>query len=188
MLIHGHYKNNKYTPTYKTWLSMKQRCNNPHAPNYALYGGRGIKICKEWNDNFIAFLSDMGERPKGTSLDRINSNGDYCKENCRWATPKEQSMNLRTTYIIEYNGEVDSVHGWSERLGVSYSVIKYNHKHGLPLDKKRRDETLYGKKYKNRTVKEWADILGVKYFTLVRYVRLHGFEAAIDFYGSRGAL
>ena len=188
MIIHGHFANGKGTPTYRTWNAMKQRCNNCNAPNYYLYGGRGIKICKEWNDSFIAFLSDMGERPKGTTLDRIDSNGDYCKENCRWATPKEQSMNLRTTNIIVYDGITDSVHGWCERLGVSASVIKNNHEHGLPLGTLRRSETLYGKTYRGLSIREWAKKLGVKYFTLILYIRKHGFEKAIEYYGSRGAL
>jgi hypothetical protein len=80
--------------TYKTWKEMRNRCNNPNADNYKWYGGRGVKIAKEWGD-YVVFLSDMGERPEGKTLDRIDSDGDYCPENCKWSTPKEQAITNR---------------------------------------------------------------------------------------------
>jgi hypothetical protein len=84
--------------TYKTWASMKQRCLNPKAPNYHLYGGRGIGICEQWlgEDGFSKFLLDVGERPDGKTLDRYpDKDGDYKLGNVRWATPTEQSRNRR---------------------------------------------------------------------------------------------
>lgn len=86
------------SPTYHSWLSMKQRCRNPLAAGFSLYGGRGISICSEWMDKdtgFLAFLSDMGERPAGTTLDRIDVNKGYYAANCRWASSKEQCRNTR---------------------------------------------------------------------------------------------
>lgn len=85
---HGYYG----TPTYSSWASMKRRCDNPNETPYRYYGGRGITYCSEWAD-FRNFLRDMGDRPKGTTLDRIDSNGNYTKTNCRWATKREQSLN-----------------------------------------------------------------------------------------------
>lgn len=80
--------------TYASWANMRARCNTPGAAGYANYGGRGIKVCARW-DSFENFLADMGERPKGTSLDRVNANGDYAPDNCRWATPTVQLLNRR---------------------------------------------------------------------------------------------
>lgn len=80
--------------TYRSWKEMRQRCNNPNSTQWKWYGGRGIKICPEWDD-YIVFLKDMGERPEGKTIDRINSDGDYSKGNCKWSTAKEQAVTNR---------------------------------------------------------------------------------------------
>jgi hypothetical protein len=92
-VTHGHSASGIITPTYTSWYAMRGRCLNPRNPKYARYGGRGIKICAEWM-TFEGFISSMGERPAGTTLDRFpNRDGDYEPSNCRWATASEQAFN-----------------------------------------------------------------------------------------------
>lgn len=90
---------------YYSWQSMKQRCTNPNADGFHRYGGRGISVCDEWLHSFETFLKDMGSRPDGTSIERINSDDGYYPENCRWATSKEQSRNRCDNRIITAFGE-----------------------------------------------------------------------------------
>jgi len=94
-LKHGHARN--YTavesPEYRAWRAAKHRCSNPNDKFYKNYGGRGIVMCLEWRASFAVFLADMGPRPAGHSLDRIDNDGPYALANCRWATPKQQANN-----------------------------------------------------------------------------------------------
>lgn len=94
---HGHGSASGVSPTYNSWVGMIARCTSPTHKSYARYGGRGIKVCKRWLDSFENFLTDMGERPDGLSIDRIDVNGNYTLKNCRWATATEQAREKRKT-------------------------------------------------------------------------------------------
>lgn len=110
------------TPIYKIWHGIKSRCleNNE---NCAKYYDRGIKVCQRWSESFDAFESDMGPRPPGTSIDRIDNNGNYEPGNCRWATTVQQNRNKRSNRLIEYNGTTQPLSVWAEKTGISRVTI-----------------------------------------------------------------
>ncbi len=121
--IHGKSK----TPEYSCWRSMIARCYNEVADSYPDYGGRGITVCDRWlgDSGFINFLQDMGERPKGKTLDRINSNKNYEPSNCRWSDKFIQANNRSNNINITYNGKTQSLKQWSRELNLPYKTI-YN--------------------------------------------------------------
>ena len=111
------------SPEYRSWSGMHTRCKNPLAKNFKNYGGRGIKVCDRW-ESYGAFLSDMGRRPGPKySLDRIDNNGDYAPENCKWSTPIEQSSNKRNNHFIEHDGLRLTLAEWSRRTGINAATI-----------------------------------------------------------------
>lgn len=116
---HGH----SHVSAYKIWEGMKRRCVNPSDPEYRNYGGRGIRVCDHWQ-SFENFYADMGDRPAGMSIDRIDSDGDYTPENCRWATPLEQSQNSRHCRYAVYAGQRLCLAEWARRLGVSRQTLQ----------------------------------------------------------------
>ncbi len=120
--------------TWKSWRAMRNRCLNPAAADFPKYGGRGISVCARWDD-FPAFLSDMGERPSQMTLDRIDPNGDYSPDNCRWATPKEQNRNRRKTVFLTVNGERKSLSAWAEQNGVRHITYFKRYEAGWPDEK-----------------------------------------------------
>jgi len=112
------------TQVYRVWVNMKHRCQNPDADCYANYGGRGISVCARWMDSFEAFVADMGPRPRGGSIDRIDVNGNYEPANCRWASSLEQGRNKRNTRYVEVDGVRGKLPEMAERLGITYSALK----------------------------------------------------------------
>jgi hypothetical protein len=125
--VHGLLtKENKITNkrALEIYTSMKARCYNKHKKNYMNYGGRGIKVCRRWKHSFEKFFTDMSPIPPPPfSLDRIDNNKGYSKDNCRWATIKEQRRNRRNNKIISYNGKQQCVSAWAEETGVKYTTL-----------------------------------------------------------------
>lgn len=111
--------------TRYSWFAMRTRCHYSNRREFSLYGGRGITVYPEWDNSFDRFVRDMGLRPEGTSLDRVDPDGNYEPSNCRWATPKEQANNKRNTIRITHNGECLTLSEWSLRTGLDTSKIRW---------------------------------------------------------------
>lgn len=113
------------TPLYNVWNSMRKRCYNENDKNYPSYGGRGIEVCPEWKDEFNEFQKWALSNGYciGLTLDRIDNNGDYCAQNCRWVDTKTQNDNRRVSFLVTYNGETKPLHIWCEDLGLPYMRI-----------------------------------------------------------------
>ena len=112
------------TPTYKSWTLMKSRCFNPKSTQYKWYGARGVIVCDRWKKCFKNFYEDMGDRPEGHTLDRINVEKGYCKKNCKWSTQKEQTRNTRRNVVVEVEGVKMNLAEVAEKYGLKY---KYFH-------------------------------------------------------------
>jgi hypothetical protein len=123
-ITHGQLKDRSMSSVYSRWHGMIQRCSNPKCKAYKHYGGRGIKVCPRWLESFENFYEDMGDHPLGMSLDRKDNDGDYCKENCRWATQVEQRSNMRSNVWIDYKGETKTRTQWAHRLGMSVETLR----------------------------------------------------------------
>jgi hypothetical protein len=115
-----------------TWESMLSRCYSPSNRKYPRYGGRGIRVCERWR-KYQNFLSDMGERPEGYTLDRIDNNGDYCPENCQWADQKTQNRNRSDNRILRYRGVDRPIVVWADLFQMSRETIKSRIKRGISV-------------------------------------------------------
>ena len=129
---HGHACGENKSPTWRSWRAMKQRCLYPKAMNYPDYGGRGITVCQRWM-KFDNFLSDMGERPDGTTIDRIDSNGNYEPSNCRWSTSKMQNANRKNSKLFTLNGKTQCLPDWARDAGLSEGGLRARLKKGMSL-------------------------------------------------------
>ena len=107
---------------YNVWSLMRDRCNNTNNIKYEYYGGRGIKVCKRWDD-FLNFFKDMGERPKGLTIDRIDSDGNYEPSNCKWSTRKGQVRNRSNTKLLIIDGVEKPMAEWAEIYEIPYHVV-----------------------------------------------------------------
>jgi len=121
------------TPEYHTYCAMLRRCTNKRDNAFKHYGGRGIKVCERWLNSFENFYKDMGKRPYKKSIDRIDNNGNYSPENCRWATKKEQSSNRRNNILIKYKDKTVTLAELARIMEISLSTLYYRYKRGQNL-------------------------------------------------------
>ena len=123
------------SPEYKHWINMITRCETPSATGFQHYGGRGIRVCDRWRKDFMAFYSDMGPRPSPRhSVDRIDVNGPYSPENCRWATQKVQARNTRVNHTVRLNGRSMPLAEAAENAPVPYNTVLYRIRRGWSVE------------------------------------------------------
>ena len=151
LTTHGHLKGNRRHPLYGVWCEMRHRCNSVSHKQFVDYGGRGIRVCPEWQgqNGFDNFVKDMGDRPAGYSIDRIDNSLGYSKENCRWACNFTQANNTRQCRAITAYGETHSIAEWSRRTGISKATIRWRldkmkvqHESALSPESKKRGASL----------------------------------------------
>lgn len=131
---HGYSPKSGPSSEYSTWQSMKNRCYNPSNQAYGYYGGRGITVCERWRKSFLNFLMDMGNKPRGSTLERVNNNGDYSKCNCRWVDRKAQANNRRSNRAITFSGITKTLSQWASHVGIRKGTIRQRIIYGWPLE------------------------------------------------------
>lgn len=131
---HGYAKSKP--PEYRAWQEMRQRCKNPNHKFYKNYGGRGVQVCERWND-FQNFLDDVGFKPSNKySIDRINNDGNYSPENCRWTNSKQQARNRSNNVLYTYKGQSFTIPEWAEKFNINKSTLHSRiNKHGWSIQK-----------------------------------------------------
>jgi hypothetical protein len=133
--VHGYAPRNIHRDAvYRCWLAIHSRCSNQNQKSWKHYGGRGISVCERWS-SFENFLLDMGDRPVGCSIDRINNDGNYEPGNCRWATRKTQNDNKRTVHKITFNGKTLNKRDWAKEIGGNPDIIYIRLKRGWSAEK-----------------------------------------------------
>jgi hypothetical protein len=152
---------------------MRNRCGNPNVPCYARYGGRGIKVCDRWLESFENFYADMGPRPSSKhSIDRIDNDGNYEPNNCRWVTKGIQNRNTSKNVWLTLNGTTRCIADWAPRVGLSPKQIEHRVKLGWPDERiltepvRTRLQREYTYAGRSLTLRDWARELGVSFYTL----------------------
>lgn len=120
---HGASANGRCAPEYRVWSAMIRRCHNRDAPAYKYYGARGIRVCRRWRTSYVAFITDMGPRPTGLTLERKKNAKGYSPTNCIWATRRAQANNTRGNRVLRFQGERRTVAEWARHLKLSDKVI-----------------------------------------------------------------
>lgn len=132
---HGHASDGHMSPTYRSWRSMKDRCQKPEHPSYGHYGAKGIQVCAEWDDSFEAFLQDMGPRPDGLTLDRIDNSQGYSPKNCRWATKREQTLNRSVTTMVVIDGSRVPLADAASQAGLNTDTVRRRMEGGMSVER-----------------------------------------------------
>lgn len=195
---HGYSKrgDNRH-PLAKVWQGMKTRCSNPNQIGYKNYGGRGIFVCKGWSESLESFIHDMGDRPKGGTIERIQNEFGYtcghCKDciehgypaNCKWASNYEQQRNKRVNHLIEFNGKIQCLQDWANETGISQTHILHRLKTmsveealTLPVKPQRGADIFIEFNGVTKSLPEWSRELGIKYLTL--YHRLYTHKWSVE--------
>ena len=175
------------TKAYKTWIHIKERCYNRNIERYNNYGGRGIKVCPRWKDDFQAFYDDVSKLPhfeeEGYSLDRIDVNGHYEPGNVRWATTREQLNNTTRNHFVTYNGERNTLAEWSKIVGIPYKTLFKRILDGWDIEKaftikENPCHCMITYKGESKTIAQWAREKGIQYHTLKQ--RLNKYHWSIE--------
>lgn len=183
-VVHG-YATDK-PAEYRIWSGMKTRCYNTASKDYDRYGGRGIEVCDRWKDSFENFLEDMGSRPSPDhSIDREDNNGHYEPNNCYWATTVEQGNNKRSNVVLDHGDRKLTRTQLSRETGIAYHNLKRRTTNGMGLDEaletpvrsyKDREERVFTHNGITKSLKEWAEILGMDYMALYYQLVTRGLE------------
>lgn len=170
---HGDTARGKTQRLYRIWSGMISRCTNENVDSYKYYGAKGISVCEEWKDyvKFKQWAESNGYNDNLT-IDRINNDKEYCPENCRWITIKEQERNRSNNHIVEYNGESHTISEWSEIFNINVDDLIYRIKSGWDIQTAlTKPINEYNKKIEyngeSHTYKEWAEIMDIPYSTLM---------------------
>jgi hypothetical protein len=142
-----HGRGDPNDPTYRVWVDMRRRCSQPSRPEYANYGGRGINVCERWQE-FRYFLADMGDKPPGMTLERLDNDGHYEPGNCRWATYRAQNNNRRSNRVLEWDGRSQTLRQWADELGMGHSTLRRRLEAGWSVERALTEplQTIYSHK------------------------------------------
>jgi hypothetical protein len=173
---HGHTKKYKMSREYITWNAMLSRVRNENNPNFYNYGGRGISVCERWL-KFENFFADMGNKPKGTSIDRINNDGNYEPSNCRWATNAVQANNKRSNRYLTHIGKTQTIAQWEQEFNLNTSTISHRISNGWQIEQILTTPTSNRNVFlthdgKTQTVRRWEQEMGFKPTTIRNRIRM----------------
>lgn len=176
------YIDSEYTRLGSIYHNMKTRCTNPNYDKYKWYGGKGISVCDEWMNSYDAFEEwALSHRyADDLTLDRIDPNGNYCPENCRWVSRKEQANNRSSNHLLTFNGKTLTIQQWADETGLSHGCISQRINAGWPVERiltEQQHDThtdrLITFNGESKRLYEWAIELGIKYNTLRNRIDLH---------------